>query len=699
MKVKLFILLSCFHFCSKNLSGQDAYVLKKSGEEFLSAQKYNLALDAFLKYRQAYPGDATTVQNIGICFFHLNNLDAAENFLYQALNTKARPPAQVFLYLGKLHHAKLEFEQAAVFYKKFLQKNSASPSLRAAVTDDIRRCGAGIRISRLSPAAAVIHLGNIVNSAGDDFKPILSPGGSKRLYFSSSRTGNTGCNSDDCKADMFFTDLTDGDWDTPRQLSVFLTSIQHEVALDFDQSGSHLYFFRGETLFSGEILVDTFRENIIERTLFSPAFEGPMRPWEGDRAPFFFNDTVLLFASRREGSFGGLDLYFSTFSNGAWSIPQNLGPTINTPYDETSPFLSNDGRTLYFSSNAARRSMGGLDIFKSTYLDHTQRWSPPENLGIPINSAGNDEQFSMTHDGSEAFFASSRKQGLGERDLFVALFDPPRPEQMRRSLPVSFHEVPAYQAALEGATESTGQTAASFFEDITSFELPVFPSPEPGQPLPEEGLAALEFLAALMKQHPEVKISIAVHTDQTDDVAAVCENAFRRSAAFLRQEGASVDNLVFRCAGPSWPVASNQPEKNRRIEIFINNPESLPFEVHTPAIDPGALDARFFQKAMTSLCYQVVIDLDSLMLEGELEKLQRFYPKSILEERTSQSETLFALGFYLTFASAEEWRKKLERDGYREARIAAYLNSWEISKTEAAQFVEQFPDLKNFIKN
>ncbi len=699
MKFKYIALLAGIFICSQQLTGQDVSILKKSGEEFLAALQYKLALEAFLKYEQARPGDASVAANTGICYFQLNDLEKAENYLNQSFQIKNTPPEHTLLYLGKLHHAKLDFEQAATFYKKFLQKTPGNHPLRAAVKDDIRRCANGIRIRRQAPVAAVVNLGEVINSTGDDFKPILSPNNSERLYFSSARPGNAGCAGGECKADMFFTTLSDGDWGTPQPLSIFLNSIQNDVALDFSKNGSLLYFFRGETLYSGDILVDTFRANVLERTLFSPELESPMIPWNGDRSLNFFNDTILLFSSRRAGGFGGLDLYVSTFRRGHWSLPQNLGPTVNSPYDETSPFLAVDGRTLYFSSNDARRSMGGMDIFRSIYLDHVQRWSPPENLGNPVNSAADDEQFVLSASGSEAFFASARKQGLGERDLYVTLFDQPRPEQAAVSLPIAFHLVPSYQAALSGISESAGPPPEDFFEEITSFELPVLSLPGPAEPLPEESLKNLQLLAVLMKKFPEMKVSVAIHTAAGDDSPSICENAFRRVELCLRQEGVSVQNLALRCAGSSWPVDPKQPEANRRMEIFIANPDVLPFEARRREPPQSAFDARFFQKTMTSLCYLVVVNGNSLTAEGDLEKLRSLYPKGMLEERPAQNRLFFTLGIYLTYPSADEWRKKLQQDGYREARIAAYLNGWEISKTEAAQYVEQFPDLKNFIEN
>lgn len=698
MLIRIAIFLGCCYLFLPPLPGQEATLLKKTGEELLDAQKYSLALEAFNKYLQRRPGDAHVLGNAGICYFQLGDLLNAEDYLYKALNARGNQPAFLYQYLGKVHHANLEFEKAAEFYKKFLQNIPDNHQQRASVKDDIRRCATGMRISRQSTADAVINFGEIINSAGDDFKPILSPTNPEKLYFSSTRPGNAGCDETTCRADIFFTNLTAGDWETPQPLSVFLNSIQHDVALDFSDNGEVLYFFRGETLYSGDILVDTFQENILNRTLFYTTFNKPMKSWEGDRAPYFYNDTILIFASRRKGGFGGLDLYVSTFSKGNWSAPQNLGPVINTPYDESSPFLAMNGRTLYFSSNAVHRSIGGMDILTSTYMDQSQRWSPPENLGIPFNSAADDEQFVMTADGNEAFFASSRKTGFGARDLYIALFDKPRPEQGYRSLPLTFQMVPAYQANQRGFSEAAGASASDIFEQLDSFELPVIPLPlSGGQPFNNHG-KTLEMLAFLIKKFPEATFSLVVHNSPGDDVDAACEQTFEKITAFLKQENALTGNIMLRCAGASWPVDLLLPESNRRLEVYMAGNSPLPLKTFLPKFPENAFDARFFQRAMTNLIYHVVIEADSTMTAHSLNPLLNLENATLIKW-PAQQRTAVTLGLYLTWASADEFKKKLEKEGMGHMKIAAYIDGREVSKEEAPRHIDRFPDLNNFMNN
>jgi hypothetical protein len=124
--------------------------------------------------------------------------------------------------------------------------------------------------------------------------------------------------------------------------------------------------------------------------------------------------STLYFSSDMSGGFGGRDLYRSTFENGKWMRPVNLGETINTSQDEVFPYVHLN-RTLYFSSNG-HPGMGGLDIFKSAIVENL--FSNPDNVGYPVNSSQDD--FGITLDAREThgYFSSNRMQGGFNDDLF-----------------------------------------------------------------------------------------------------------------------------------------------------------------------------------------------------------------------------------------------------------------------------------------
>jgi outer membrane protein OmpA-like peptidoglycan-associated protein len=131
--------------------------------------------------------------------------------------------------------------------------------------------------------------------------------------------------------------------------------------------------------------------------------------------PTFSSDgTVMFFSSTSPQGLGDSDIYYSTFENGKWTEPKNLGPTINTREDESFPFLANDS-TLYFSSNG-HGTLGGLDILVS-YKKNGQ-WTKARNFGGPLNTRFDD--FSLVSDstGRVGFIASNRPGGLGLDDIY-----------------------------------------------------------------------------------------------------------------------------------------------------------------------------------------------------------------------------------------------------------------------------------------
>ena len=126
----------------------------------------------------------------------------------------------------------------------------------------------------------------------------------------------------------------------------------------------------------------------------------------------------LLISMNSSDSYGEEDLYVSVRqSNGKWASPINLGASINTVGFEISPFLSADGKTLFFASNG-HGGFGESDIFRTQRLyDSWDVWSQPENLGGGINSPAFDAYFSFYD--SVAFFSSNRDGGLS--DIFKAV--------------------------------------------------------------------------------------------------------------------------------------------------------------------------------------------------------------------------------------------------------------------------------------
>jgi outer membrane protein OmpA-like peptidoglycan-associated protein/tetratricopeptide (TPR) repeat protein len=154
-----------------------------------------------------------------------------------------------------------------------------------------------------------------------------------------------------------------------------------------------------------------------------------------DSQPTVSSDgNAIIFVSDRPGGFGKLDLYITIKdpTTKQWSAPKNLGPKINTPGNEKTPFLHSDSETLYFSSDGIY-GYGGLDIY-FTRKDEKGEWKTPENIGFPINSESDDAGFFVSTNGELGYFCSWDEgkvsgKGVGKYDIFqFDLYKEARPD-------------------------------------------------------------------------------------------------------------------------------------------------------------------------------------------------------------------------------------------------------------------------------
>ncbi len=140
----------------------------------------------------------------------------------------------------------------------------------------------------------------------------------------------------------------------------------------------------------------------------------------------------IYFSSNRPGGNGGRDLWSTVYSDGKWTQPVNLGKTINSFKDETTPFIHPNGETIYFSSNSYP-GMGGYDLLRSNFIDST--WSNPQNLGFPINTYNDEVALLIGGDGKTAYFAKETQRDNRIIDSKIVTFELP---EIHRAKPATY---------------------------------------------------------------------------------------------------------------------------------------------------------------------------------------------------------------------------------------------------------------------
>lgn len=681
IRTSCFLLLCVF---SLSVRSQNYEGLARQAGVFFENKNFPIALDLYGTMNQQRPNDAFTLHRMGVCYFEVNQLKEAEDYLFQSLHFAKYDLAESYLYLGKVYHAQLEFEKAISHYKLFLKNSPAKHAKRQMVKDEIRRCALGMIVRRQPPIAEVVQAGDSVNSEMDECNPLPSPNFADVFYFASDRAKNA--RDESLSHDIYFTEKDAGVWGAPEPLGLSINSAQNELPLGFNEAGDIMFFFRGNSLFSGDVLVDTFSENRLGKKATQPQFESPIRAWEGDCDPYFFNDTCLLFASRRPGGFGGLDIYITTFSCSSWSVPENLGPVINSAYDDRSPFLAPDGRTLYFSTNDSHRSIGGMDLLKSVFLDQVGKWTPPENLGFPFNSAGDEVGFRLTANGILALFASSRKTALGQRDIYLAYFTEKQTRQLQHSDPTLFSDVHPLPVEEKNIQQLSTERAS---ENFNQFELHPIVYENPQMPFSAAAESLLEKYADWLKKYPQLNIVLVGYAKENDGDLLLTRTALQQAAFLLEESGVDLKQLKLLTVGEKYSGTGQG-----QIDLFVANPEILSVPIQARTTSGELFQKKFFIKSMSSLVYQVRIPIRGATTIAEL---RRFYPQGMVAEFPATGQVWFTLGHQLSWDAVLEAEQEANKLGFAETFVSPLLNGWELTKQEAALHLHEFPELANFI--
>ena len=256
---------------------------------------------------------------------------------------------------------------------------------------------------------------------------------------------------------------------------------------------------------------------------------------------------TLYFASNRPGGYGGTDIWCCTLEEGRWSQPRNLGPAINTPGNETAPFIHFDDRTLYFASDG-HMGMGGTDLFVAKRTSDTT-WGHVQNLGYPINTPRDENNLIVAPDGRTALFSSDRYGGYGKQDLYsFVLPAPARPEA------ITFVD-PILQAENLLTLGDTVDLRNIHFETGSAR-------------LYETSLAELDRLAEVLQRHPKLRLEVGGHTDAVGSDADNQLLSERRAKAvydYLVERGVEAGRLAWRGYGESRPVATNDTPEGRAL--------------------------------------------------------------------------------------------------------------------------------------
>lgn len=455
--VGLLLMLAYGSVSAQVIQPTDAVGYYKAAEESLLAGNEEQALRLFRKAIKAKPDFNAARRGIALCLELDRDYEGAALQYEQILKQDSLFSRAMYFKTGEAFYKSGMPERALHYFRQFesFQKWSVDTfSLNTEreqklEVDLIRRLPAAIKACEVSldsikfiNITTVEPLGGNINTRADDYFPFLT-NDQQRLYFTRK--------TDKGDEDLYESEFSDGVWGRGRPVKD-LNTRKDEGMSTFVRDGRRLFYTvcGREGVHGGCDIWQVEMDKDRAVTSVAP-LEGYANSegWES-QAAISCDGQTLYFASNRPGGVGGTDLYVCERQpDGKWGNAVNLGTNVNSKLDEEAPFITNDGQTLYFSSNG-HPGMGDQDIFMS-WKDKNGRWSVPVNLGPPVNSAFRELGFFLTADGQTGYFASDRpEQSAGGLDIFRFRLD-----TQLYSQPVTFVEGLVIDSSLEMTVSAT----------------------------------------------------------------------------------------------------------------------------------------------------------------------------------------------------------------------------------------------------
>lgn len=384
--------------------------------------------NAFLEYTPLLaenPEDVFLNWRVGLCHLY-QNIDKSRSIPFlRKVTTKDSYEDDVMYDLGVAYMYNEQIDSALYWFSKYRMK-ATKPERIVDVTRQIEFCENARKFMKTPVNVRFENLGTKINSEGPDMHP-FTPLDESFLVFSTKREkGVAGQNLDFDgykPPDVFWAKLRGSEFHKAKGVGMTINSEFVEEFVGMSAFGEHVFYMIDNMEGFDDVWVTEFTGRRWEK---GKSLGESVNTEEPELAATCTPDGQTLFIARLptlEPGFGGLDIFMSKrLPGGEWSIPVNLGPTINTQYDEMYPVISHDGKTLYFASQG-HKSMGGYDVYKSEWDEQYQRWERPVNLGYPINTTMDNFTFCPTDNPRHGYVAQLRKGGLGDLDIYRVIFE------------------------------------------------------------------------------------------------------------------------------------------------------------------------------------------------------------------------------------------------------------------------------------
>jgi len=418
----IFNLLFVSFAFSQNISEKK---LSEAAKEKMLNENFEEALDDWLQLYQLNPKNIDYQYNIAVCYLNTNiNKTKAIPYLENVVKSPNHNPNAEFL-LARAYQYANRFSEAIEYFQKFKANSKGSPENLKIADLEIQHCFNARELVKYPVNVIFQNLGKNINGEYADFYPFVDER-ETFLVFNSNRPVSKNAeksSNGQYPNTILISKVVNGEF---MEASVIGEPIckgnTGEEIVGMSSNGRILIIHKnGKLYFSQMNDLGVFQK-------LEPLPSNINNNGDVIAAAINNDGTEIYFASNRNGGYGGTDIYVCRkINNQQWAEPENLGPSINTEYDEDFPNLSPDEQTLFFSSKG-HGSMGGYDIFKAQRNPETNKFENPKNIGYPINTSYDDMNFRISKSKRYGYMASVRGNGLGDYDIYRIVFNDEEPE-------------------------------------------------------------------------------------------------------------------------------------------------------------------------------------------------------------------------------------------------------------------------------
>lgn len=606
---------------SSNKQAQKAY---ESATQSVSYKFYDKAIE---QLKQAVSLDIQFVaayQQMGDVYRKLADYKNAKASYSKVLELNPEFLPLTYFGLGESELFTGDYQNALVHLQKY-STYTLSETSKKLVNKLIADCIFSLQAIKNPVRFQPKNIGGNINTKEQEYLPVITAD-EKILIFTRQANRNE---------DFYKSTQADSSWSASEPLSAAINTVSYNEGAQCISPDGMYMFFTGCNRPDGLGRCDIYLSRREGKNWSAPFNIGaPVNTPGWESQPSLTADgKTLYFVSTRPGGKGGYDIWKSDLKgDGSWTVPLNLGPTINTPYDEQSPFIHADGQTLYFSSNGWP-GLGNKDLFMSRKDTSGKNWSNPQNLGYPINTFGEESGLTISNDGKTAFFASDQKGGFGGLDIYSfelpaalrpekvtyvkgTVFDAESKELLEGKIQiinlntdqVIYDDVSDHESGEFLATMTIGKTFGLnvskegylFYSKNFTLDSKIADKPfnirVPLQKIKVGGMvvlnniffdtnkfnllteskAELQQLIHFLNTNPNLSIEISGHTDNVGDDKSnltLSENRAKTVYNFLVSNRITPQRLSFKGYGETKPIAENNTEEgrknNRRTEFKI----------------------------------------------------------------------------------------------------------------------------------